>query len=80
MNSDNLNIAGILEESELDIFDNSKILKEAFDNNKKVTWKNCPFKDPVTVVEYIDGMFTLSSDIWTCRTGGANMKDLRIVD
>ena len=80
LDTDNLNIAGILEESELDIFDNSKILKEALDNNKKVTWKNCPFKDPVTVIEYINGMFTLSSDIWTCHTSGADMKDLRIVD
>lgn len=80
LNSDNLNIVGILEESELDIFDNSKILKEAFNNDKKVTWEDCPFNEPVTVTECINGTFILSSGIWTCTTSGADMKDLRIVD
>lgn len=80
LDTDNLNIVGILEESELDIFDNSKILKEAFNNDKKVTWKDCPFNEPVTVTECINGTFILSSGIWTCTTSGADIKDLRIVE
>lgn len=80
LDTDNLNIVGVLEESELDIFDNSKILKEAFNNHKKVTWKNCPFANPVKVTGYINGMFTLSFDGWITTTTGEDMKDLRIVD
>lgn len=80
LNTDNLNIAGILEESELDIFDNSKVLKEAFDNNKKVTWENCPFANPVKVEGYTNDVFTLSFDGWITTTTGKDMKNLRIVD
>lgn len=80
LGTENLDIVGILEESELDIFDNSKILKEAFNNDKKVTWKDCPFVNSVKVAGYTSGMFTLSSDGWVTTTTGADMKDLRIVE
>ena len=80
LNSDNLNIIGILEESELDIFDNSKILKDAFNNDKRVTWKDCPFANAVKVAGYTNGVFTLSSDGWVTTTTGKDMKDLRIVE
>lgn len=78
-NSD-LNIIGILDESELDAFDNSKILKEAFKSNKRVTWDENPFKNPVTVTECVIDMFVLSSGLWSCRTSGVNMSNLRIAD
>lgn len=80
-NSD-LNIIGILNEFELDAFDNSKILKEAFKNSKKVTWDENPFGKPVTVTvtECVSDVFVLSSGIWSCKTSGAGMKNLRIVE
>lgn len=80
-NSD-LNIIGILNEFELDAFDNSKILKEAFKSSKKVTWDENPFGKPVTVTvtECVSDVFVLSSGIWSCKTSGAGMKNLRIVE
>ena len=78
-NSD-LNIIGILDEFELNAFDNSKILKEAFDNNKKVTWKDCPLVNPIKIVGYLNGVFTLSSDGWITTTTGKDMKNLRIAE
>lgn len=78
-NSD-LNIIDILDESELDAFDNSKILKEAFKSSKKVTWDENPFGKPVTVTECVSNVFVLSSGIWSCNTSGADMKNLRIAE
>lgn len=80
-NSD-LNIIGILNEFELDAFDNSKILKEAFKSGKKVTGDENPFGKPVTVTvtECVSDVFVLSSGIWSCKTSGAGMKNLRIVE
>lgn len=73
-------IIGILDEYELGDFNNSKILKEAFDNGKKIIWEDCPFVDSISVVGHINGIFTLSFDGWICTTNGAGMKGLRIVD
>lgn len=78
-NSD-LSIIGILDEFELDAFDNSKILKEAFKSSKKVTWDENPFGKPVTVAECVSNVFVLSSGIWSCKTSGDGMKNLRIVE
>lgn len=80
LGTENLDIIGILDESELDIFDNTKILKEAFTNEKKVTWDDNPFKVPVTVTECVNNMFVLSSGIWSCNTSGTDMKNLRIAE
>lgn len=76
---ENLSIMGTLDESELNAFNNSKILKEAFINNKLITWDNCPFSGPVRVTGYLDDMFILSFDKWTCHTSGADMEGLHIV-
>lgn len=78
-NSD-LNIIGILDEFKLDAFDNSKILKEAFKSSKKVTWNENPFSKPVTVTECVGNVFVLSSGIWSCKTSGEGMTNLRIVE
>lgn len=75
-NSD-LNIIGILNEFELDAFDNSKVLKEAFKSSKKVTWDENPFGKPVTVTECVSNVFVLSFGIWSCKTSGDGIKNLR---
>lgn len=78
--NNHFDIIGILDENELDAFNNVKILTEAFANSKKVTWDSNPFKNPVTVTKYVNDTFVLRSGAWQCTTSGADMENLRIVE
>ena len=80
MGYENLSIMGTLDKSELNAFNNSKILKEAFINNMLITWDNCPFDWPVKVTGYLNGMFILSFEKWICYTSGVDMEGLHIVN
>lgn len=79
LGNEGLNIAGILDESELNALDNFETLSAAFANNKEITWDNCPFDGPVKVTGYSNGMFTLSFGKWTCSTNGEDMDGLYII-
>lgn len=77
---ENLSIMGTLDESELNAFNNSKILKKAFTDNRLITWDNCPFDGPVSIEAKLDnGFFILSFRGWKFETDGSNMDGLYII-
>lgn len=74
-------IIGILEDSELERIDNTKLIHKAMKEKLPIDWDNSRIEGPIKVKEMINwGIFKLSCKGWKKKVFAHDLKGLRIVE